>query len=148
MRKDKISVEQVLKLEKVITYLEGLLEGFKAGKIVVEHEGKVMNLKPAELVEVEIEAKQKPDKEKFSLELSWRPELVEDEDPGLKISKEEPKAAQPAEQDTNTCGAKKNTPAKTTTTTGTSTCSAKSTVAKSAQKNNTTTLAKTTTQKK
>ncbi len=71
MEKDKVELKQAQSLKTVINYLEGLMEGFKAGSIVVEREGEFVTLAPAPLVEVKVEARRKRDKEKFSLELSW-----------------------------------------------------------------------------
>ncbi len=71
METNKVELKQIQTSSEVITYLEGLLKGFKAGKIVIQQGDDFVSLVPAEQVEVEVEAKKKKNKEKFSLELSW-----------------------------------------------------------------------------
>jgi amphi-Trp domain-containing protein len=71
METDKIELKQIQKIAEVVIYLEGLIKGFKEGKIVVQKGEGFVSLVPAEQVTVMVEAKKKKDKEKFSLELSW-----------------------------------------------------------------------------
>lgn len=72
MELSKISSEQTLSIKDVIKYLEELTKSFKAGKVVVRQGDDFVNLDIAETVAVEVEGKNKKDKAKFCLELSWR----------------------------------------------------------------------------
>ena len=73
MEKKKIFTEQRMEHKDVVYYLENLLDAFKSGCIEVRHRENQILLAPSSNINVEIEAKQKPDKESFSLELSWNP---------------------------------------------------------------------------
>jgi amphi-Trp domain-containing protein len=73
MEKKKISTEQMMDYSTAVSYLENLLEAFKAGHIEVRKKDNRIVLVPASNIFVEIEAKQKPEKESFSLEISWTP---------------------------------------------------------------------------
>ncbi len=72
MEKDKISLEQSMALEDAIAYLEDLADGFRAGRVIVAQGDASLELIPADSVEVEVEARVKKGKAKFSLELEWR----------------------------------------------------------------------------
>jgi len=78
--KQKVSIEQQMAYTDAVAYLEALLKGFKEGRIVVERGGESVVLTPPQHVNVEIEARRKGDKQKFSLELEWSaaPAVVED----------------------------------------------------------------------
>ncbi|WP_018123481.1 amphi-Trp domain-containing protein [Desulfovibrio oxyclinae] len=85
MEKSKVKIKQVLSREEVVTYLEDLLDGLKSGSIVVSRDDEQVALEPAERMNVEVEAKVKKDKRKFSLELSW----YDDQESDVSISSEE-----------------------------------------------------------
>ncbi len=92
MEKDKIELKTSMETAEVADYLTALANGFKAGRIVIEKDGEHLVLSPAEMskAEVEIEARIKKDKAKFSLELSWQLAPQEDECAEFKISSELP----------------------------------------------------------
>lgn len=107
MEKDKIELKAVMAAAEVADYLSALAKGFRAGRIVVEKDGERLELCPDAMTraEVEVEARLKKDKAKFSLELSWRLPLAEGETAAaLKISSDPPRAAKPEEKP---AGAKK-----------------------------------------
>ncbi len=89
--KQKVSIEQHMAYADAVAYLEALLRGFKEGRIVVERGGEAVVLTPPQNVNVEIEARRKGDKQKFSLELEWSAAPAVVEDP-LTISADLPKA--------------------------------------------------------
>ncbi|MES9995695.1 amphi-Trp domain-containing protein [Desulfovibrio aminophilus] len=70
--KCKVSIDQYVEVKQVVAYLEDLVRGLKAGSIMVQHGEESVVLTPPDMVEMEVEAKQKKDKSKFALELSWR----------------------------------------------------------------------------
>jgi len=100
METDKIELKSLMEASEVADYLTALAAGFRAGRIVVEKDGECLVISPAAAskAEVEIEARMKKDKAKFSLELSWR--LSEELAPGseLKISTVLPKPAPEADK--------------------------------------------------
>lgn len=93
METNKVELKQIQTSSEVVTYLEGLLKGFKAGKIVIQQGDNFVSLVPAEQVEVEVEAKKKKNKEKFSIELSWH--AAASSEP-VTITTKEPIGAPPA----------------------------------------------------
>ena len=93
MGEQSIELKKVMELPNVVEYLEALVEGLKAGKVVVEKGGKYISLNPPSVMEVEIEAKQKKDKAKFALELSWKSGTIQSVQEAIKISSEEPATA-------------------------------------------------------
>jgi amphi-Trp domain-containing protein len=72
MEKKKISLEQRLEYSAVVSYLENLLDAFKTGSIEVRKGEHRIVLTPASEVNVAVDAKQKPGKESFSMEISWQ----------------------------------------------------------------------------
>ncbi|MBF0508830.1 MAG: amphi-Trp domain-containing protein [Deltaproteobacteria bacterium] len=93
MDKPKIELKNTMGRNEVITYLEGLVEGFKAGKIVLEQGYQILEMTVPEVVQVEVEAKQKKDKAKFALELTWYQIADPDECDSVKISGQNPEKA-------------------------------------------------------
>ena len=72
MSKQKVSIEKLMPLADVAARLNELAAGLKAGSIVVEQGDKSLTLTPPTMVGVEIKAKQKKNKAKFSFEITWR----------------------------------------------------------------------------
>ncbi|MDR3641250.1 MAG: amphi-Trp domain-containing protein [Humidesulfovibrio sp.] len=99
MDKDKIEMKTLMQSAAVAEYLTQLAKGFKSGVIVVEKDGESLALTTGESAEVEIEARMKKDKARFSLEVTWRTAPTQDESANLKISAEAPKAAKPGKPD-------------------------------------------------
>ncbi len=89
--KKEISFEKTMKKTEMISYLEAIVRSLKEGKVVIEQGGQFVSLTPGEMIAVEMETKQKKDKEKFSLAFSWKAGLViEPDEESVKISSEEP----------------------------------------------------------
>ncbi len=109
MEKDKIELKTVMETADVADYLTALAIGFRAGRIVVEKDGEHLVLSPAAMskAEVEIEARIKKDKAKFSLELSWLLAPEQEEGGGFKIGTGLPR---PSVSHEERCGDKKPTP--------------------------------------
>lgn len=84
MSKRELSVEGKVENKKVADYLESLAKSIKAGKLVVQKGNEALVLTPAAVISMEVEAKQKKDKEKFEIKLEWENTMNEDGD--LKIS--------------------------------------------------------------
>jgi len=98
MDKDKIEMKTTMESAAVAEYLTALAKGFKSGIITVEKGGESLTLMPVEIAEVEVEARVKKDKARFSLEVTWRMPQEQDEAGCLSISAEAPKAAAKVEK--------------------------------------------------
>lgn len=72
MDKAKVSVEKMLGAKEALAVLEDLVQGFKAGRMTITEGEQSVTLVVPELLELELEAKQKKDKSKLVIELSWR----------------------------------------------------------------------------
>lgn len=70
--KNKIKIEGVMQLSEVIANLEKLIEDMKAGVVTLGAGEECLSLQPSVLINVEMKASQKKEKEKFALELSWK----------------------------------------------------------------------------
>jgi amphi-Trp domain-containing protein len=98
MSKKQVTQQGLMATDEVIAYLESLVSSFKEGKVVVQQGEQFVSMNPPEQVSVEVEAKQKEGKEKFSLELSWRNVEQPAESEKVKISSKEPEMPAAEEQ--------------------------------------------------
>ena len=72
MTKEKFKAKGQVEMQKIVNHLEGILNSFKSGKMVLEHGNDHMEFAPGKKAEMEIEAKQKDGKREFSLEFTWK----------------------------------------------------------------------------
>ncbi len=72
MAKNKVKMEGMLELREVVARLEDVLSNLQAGSICMAVGEDCVTLRPTSIVSVSMKASQKKDKEKFSLELSWK----------------------------------------------------------------------------
>jgi amphi-Trp domain-containing protein len=91
--KKEISYKGRVEPGLVVTYLEELLKGLRAGTLYVQSGDDYVSLKPTKIVDIEVEAVEKKEKAKFTLELSWETEPAGAEQAELKILSTEPKIA-------------------------------------------------------
>lgn len=70
--KGKIKVEGVMQITEVIANLEKLANDMRAGLVTIAAGDESITLHPSVLVNVDMKASQKKDKEKFALEISWK----------------------------------------------------------------------------
>ncbi|MBF0480789.1 MAG: amphi-Trp domain-containing protein [Desulfovibrionaceae bacterium] len=68
----KVKLEGVMELREAIARIEAMSEGMKAGEVKLADDKETLVLHPARVVAVEFKAGQKKDKEKISLEISWK----------------------------------------------------------------------------
>lgn len=92
--KVKVSLKQYVETKEAVRYLEELVKGLKAGCIEVRQGDESLVLTAPDMLELEMEAKQKKDKSKFVLELSWKAAPVMAEAPAAEGKPEEKKAAE------------------------------------------------------
>ncbi|MGE4296804.1 MAG: amphi-Trp domain-containing protein [Desulfovibrionaceae bacterium] len=90
MSKNKVKVEGMLDLGRVIEYLESVVASLKAGVLRFESDDQAITLTPPSVVDVEMQASQKKDKEKFSFEITWRHEYAAMRGAAVTISSDEP----------------------------------------------------------
>lgn len=94
MSKSGVSVKGTMDFPSMVAFLEDLVGCFKEKTICIQRGDEFITLKPAENIEMEIEAKQKKGKEKLVLELSWREELPqldeEEAEAPFRVSAKEP----------------------------------------------------------
>lgn len=77
MSKDKLKSKSVMTRDDLVAYLETLLAGLRQGTLILDNEERPLVLRPSDAIEAELEIKQKPDKEKVELKLSWAPGRVQ-----------------------------------------------------------------------
>lgn len=102
MSKRSVEFKAVMPLEQLKGCLRDLLAGLDEGTVCVQTGTDFVALSPRDMVKVEIKAKEKKDKQKFSLELSWGGEMESKGDASaLTISSDipEPSAGEPGEED-------------------------------------------------
>ena len=71
MSKKEVSLTKRIDKGKVIDYLEGLINGLKSDTVCLQSGDGLVTLKPSSIIEFELEAVAKKDKEKVKIELSW-----------------------------------------------------------------------------
>ncbi|MBD3403163.1 amphi-Trp domain-containing protein [candidate division GN15 bacterium] len=90
MSKKEVSFKGRLEQQQVMAYLNELVTGLKTGTVYVQNGDGYVSLSPGRLINIEIEAVEKKDKEKLVIEMTWgRDEEVAEVSP-LKISTSEP----------------------------------------------------------
>jgi amphi-Trp domain-containing protein len=70
--KNKVKTTGTVELQRAIGYLEEMLEKLKSGDLIISHGENSVAFRPKETVELEIEAKEKDGKQKFSFEMKWK----------------------------------------------------------------------------
>jgi len=68
----KAKLEGVMELREAIARIDAISAGLKAGEVTLNDDKETLVLHPARVVAVELKAGQKKDKEKISLEISWK----------------------------------------------------------------------------
>ncbi|WP_373500100.1 amphi-Trp domain-containing protein [Desulfococcus sp.] len=105
--KNEIKIKQTMELATATKILKDLAASFEEGTICFEKGEEFVTLRPGNLIDLEMEAEMKKDKQKLSIELCWRTvEPKKKEAPAIKISSQEPEmiAPTPEESDTGETG--------------------------------------------
>ena len=86
----RLKIKALTSIENAVSYLEDIISSLKAGKVVLEKGGESMTLSPKKNVSFQVKATEKNDKEKLSVEISWRKsdDVARDEETAFKISSE------------------------------------------------------------
>lgn len=77
MGKDKLKSKNTMTRDDLVAYLETVLAGLKQGTIILDNEDRPLILRPSDTIQAELEIKQKSDKEKLELKLSWAPNKMQ-----------------------------------------------------------------------
>lgn len=77
MGKDKIKSKHILTRDDLVAYLETLVLGIKQGTLILDNEERPLLLRPSNAIEAEVKIKQKSDREKLELKLSWSPNRLQ-----------------------------------------------------------------------
>lgn len=77
MGKDKLKSKTTMTRDDLVAYLETVLAGLRQGALVLDNEERPLILRPSDSIEAELEIKQKSDKEKLELKLSWVPNKMQ-----------------------------------------------------------------------
>jgi len=72
MKKKKIEIEEFMTREKVADFFHRLAAGLQSGSIEIRDDEERLTVSPPDILSVEIGAKQKKDKFKISMEVSWK----------------------------------------------------------------------------
>jgi amphi-Trp domain-containing protein len=89
MTENKMKAKGTVELQRVIGYLEGILEGMKNCRVLMHRGDQSITFHPVDTVEMEIKAKEKEGKQELSVEMTWRESPHVREMAGLTISPEE-----------------------------------------------------------
>lgn len=77
MGKDKLKSKNTMTRDDLAAYLETVLAGLRQGTLILDNEERPLILRPSDSIEAELEIKQKSDKEKLELKLSWVPNRMQ-----------------------------------------------------------------------
>jgi len=78
MKKNEVAIKCKLEADAVATMLSDLANSFKEGKVVIQKGASFVTLRPAGIIEVEIEAVEKKGKQKIEIQLDWEEEILLD----------------------------------------------------------------------
>jgi amphi-Trp domain-containing protein len=91
MKKNEVAIKYKLETDAVAAMLSDLAKSFKEGKVVIQKGASLVTLRPAGVIEVEIEAVEKKGKQKIEIQMDWEEDILLDAaEAGIKISAEEP----------------------------------------------------------
>jgi amphi-Trp domain-containing protein len=90
MAKQEIGVKRTMGLNETIKYLQELTASLKKGEVYVQQGNEYLTLKPREKVFLEVKAKIKRDKEKFTFSIGWYNEAHVTEGDDIKITSKKP----------------------------------------------------------
>jgi len=91
MKKNEVAIKYKLETDAVAAMLSDLAKSFKEGKLVIQKGASLVTLRPAGVIEVEIEAVEKKGKQKIEIQLDWEEEILLDAaEARIKISVQDP----------------------------------------------------------
>jgi len=90
MSKHGIAIKGTMDFESVLAFLEDVVNSFREKTVCVQRGDEFITLKPGETIDMELEAVEKKGKQKLSLELCWREEVITEGEEPFKVSCEVP----------------------------------------------------------
>lgn len=90
MSKNGIAIKGTMDFDSVSAFLGDLVKSFNERQIFVQRGDEFVKLVPADVVELELEATLKKGKQKLSIELEWRDEVITEAEAPFKVSSKEP----------------------------------------------------------
>lgn len=78
--KNKVASKKLVATSDLISFLENMMAGMKSRNVVIECGTDIIKMDVADEVKFEIEAKQKKEKHKISLEISWEGPVAKPEE--------------------------------------------------------------------
>ncbi len=102
MSKNGIAIKGTMDFDSVSAFLADLVKSFKERTVCVQRGEEFVTLTPGDVVELELEAVVKKGKQKLSLELAWKDEVLAEVEAPFKVSSKEPEVPveAPAEEST------------------------------------------------
>lgn len=95
--KSEVKIKRTMEADALADLLDDLVKSIREGTVCVQRGEEFVTLNPGGRIELELEAGQKKDKQKFSIEMSWRQlDIEEEESADFKISSQEPEMSAPA----------------------------------------------------
>jgi amphi-Trp domain-containing protein len=91
MGKNSAALEKKMSTVEVVSLLENIITSLKKGKIVLQQGGQVAVLQPGDTINVEVEASQKIEKGKLSIDLKWKQSEEFQSEAEIVVSSNEPK---------------------------------------------------------
>ncbi len=77
MSTEEFKHESLQDKESIVEYFTALSEGFSKGRLAFANKEKQIIFEPKGLLKLDVKAKRKNDKVKFSLKVSWKEEAID-----------------------------------------------------------------------
>ncbi|HEO66222.1 MAG TPA: amphi-Trp domain-containing protein [Spirochaetes bacterium] len=77
MSTEEFKHESLQDKESIVEYFNALSEGFSKGRLAFANKEKQIIFEPKGLLKLDVKAKRKNDKVKFSLKVSWKEEAID-----------------------------------------------------------------------
>ena len=90
MGKNSVVLEKKMAVSEVVSFLESVIASLKEGKIVLQQGTQLVVLTPNEFIDLEVEASQKKDKGKLSIDLKWLQQTESIPEADILVSSKEP----------------------------------------------------------
>jgi amphi-Trp domain-containing protein len=98
--KSEVKIKRTMEADALADVLDDLAKSIREGTVCVQRGDEFVTLNPGGRMEMELEAGQKKDKQKLSIELSWRQlDVQEEETADFKISSKEPEMTAPTPEE-------------------------------------------------
>lgn len=90
MGKKEVGIKRSMELDAAVRYLQDLTECLKKGEVYVQQGNEFLALRPKDTIFLEVKAKTKKDREKFTFSMGWYNESLVAEGEDIKITSDRP----------------------------------------------------------